>query len=102
MRRASKVDVTHAAIRETFRDLGWQVIDTSGLGNFVDMVILSPNGNHVALVEAKTPRKQGGKDRLTDSQDKLQKAGWPLVVLRSAEEAVAYAIARHPSSSETG
>jgi hypothetical protein len=101
MRRASKTDTTHAEIRETFRQLGWQVIDTSGLGNFVDLVVLSPRG-HLAMVEAKTPRKQGGKDRLTDSQDKLQKAGWPLVVLRSAEEAVAYAIARHPSSSETG
>jgi hypothetical protein len=87
MRRASKTDTTHAEIRETFRQLGWQVIDTSGLGNFVDLVVLSPRGR-VVLVEAKTPRSKAGRVKLTTSQQRLCDDGWPLVILRSRDEAL--------------
>lgn len=89
MRYAAKVDSTHAEIRDTLRSLGWLVHDTSRLGGFVDLVALK--GSRFGLIEVKTAQSKKGTVRKTRSQRQLVEDGWPVVVLRTADEAIAWA-----------
>jgi hypothetical protein len=84
MRRAAKIDTTHAAIRDVFRDefgFSWKDLAIVGEG-FPDAILGCPPGVNI-LVECKTP---GGK--LSPKQEIFHKA-WqgPIVVLESVEDA---------------
>lgn len=79
-----KVDRNHADLLETLRRLGWDMESTHALPNFVDAV-----GVHSRLGCVPFEFK-AGKNGLTDSQQDLLNRGWPLVILRTADEAIAY------------
>jgi hypothetical protein len=79
---ARRVDTTHKAVMETLRKTGWQVLDTSRLRGFVDLVVWHPGRQALRLIEVKDRR-----GALTDAQRKLVDAGWPVTVLRSPEDA---------------
>lgn len=94
MRRASKVDATHAAIRDTLRTMGCVVADTSGAGNgFPDLVVKLPSRiryNKVLLVEIKDGSLPPSARKLTPAQVAFHREwGASVVVLTSVDEAVA-------------
>jgi Holliday junction resolvase len=88
LRYASRTDSTHAEIRRVLRELGYCVLDTSRYPGFVDM--LAKRGPRVYLIEAKTPQSKSGRIDKTAAQTKLEQAGFEVVYLRSAEEAIAW------------
>lgn len=90
MSYARKVDTTHAAVRDTLRALGFQVVDVSRQPGFVDLLAYRPDRG-VWLVEAKTPQNKAGRIEKTDGQQRLEDQGWPIVFLRSRDEALAWA-----------
>ena len=56
-RRAGKVDQQHGAIRDGLRQLGYEVIDTSQIGDdFPDLLAVSKKGV-IVLLEVKTEGK---------------------------------------------
>lgn len=77
---ARRVDSTHKEVLTTLRRCGWKAIDTSRLRNFVDIV--ATRHGEVRLVEVKA---KAGK--VTESQACLLAAGWPIWILRSADDA---------------
>ena len=83
MRRAARTDANHRAIKRALEQCGWYVIDTHTLPGFVDLV-----AKHAAwglkLIEVKT-----AKGTLTPAQENLRSHGWPVVILRSVEDAAA-------------
>ena len=67
MRRASKVDANHAAIREYLRGLGWIVFDSSTLGHgFPDLVI--SNRGRTVLIEVKDGSLPPSQRKLTPDE----------------------------------
>jgi len=95
--RAKRVDATQAEIVAALKAEGCEVISLAGVGNGVpDLLVRRPDRlrwpgeavddlivrGSIALVECKT--RTG---RLRASQQRLIDQGWPIVVLRSAEEA---------------
>ena len=89
-RLAAKVDVTHAEVRDTLRRLGYRVLDLSRAGRGCPDLLVA-KGDQMWLIEVKRPT--GGK--LTPAQqDFIQ--GWPVpvIILKTAEEAVAWALIR--------
>lgn len=81
MRRA-KVDTTHAEVRDTLRKCGWIVQDVHALPNWCDLEAYQPSTGRHVLIEVKGPK---GRERT--SQARLKAQGWPVVTVRSAEEA---------------
>lgn len=89
--RAYRVDTVHAEIRDGLRKLGCSVLDTSQHGaGFPDLVVgyfaKAEGRRTTALLECKTPRKQGGRgERETDEQSELRAAwrGGPWLVVTS-------------------
>lgn len=79
-----RLDTTHGPITEVFESAGWLVKNCSQLDGWVDLTVLSPRGR-LFLIEAKT-----GTGKLRESQSKLIADGWPVVVLRSVDEALAF------------
>lgn len=90
MRRAARTDATHAEIRDTLRELGCDVLDTSNYPGFVDLLVLRRGALH--LVEAKTPLSKKGRFEKTAKQQQLEARGFPVVYLRSRDEAMAWAL----------
>lgn len=82
MRRAARIDGTHAEVVETLRKCGWTVHDTSRLGGGFPDVVASRAGI-VRLVEIKTAK---GKLRPLQVQFASQH---PVIVVRGAEDAAA-------------
>lgn len=80
MSYARRTDTTHREVIDTLRQCGWKVADTHALPNWVDCV--ASRGDAVRLIEIKAP-----KGKLKPSQQRLMNDGWPIVVLRSAEDA---------------
>lgn len=81
MRRA-RTDSTHAAIRETLRTRGWLVKDVHVVKGWIDMTAYHPATGRVVLIDAKS-----AQGKLTEAQEALVKAGWPILFLRSVDEA---------------
>jgi hypothetical protein len=90
MRRASRVDSTHAEVRDALRECGYRVLDTSKYPEFVDFLVR--RHHKIYLVEAKTAQNTAGRIKKTKSQQRLEAHGWPVVYLRNREEAVAWAL----------
>lgn len=86
MRRA-KVDTTQSEIVQALRDCGCLVQSLATVGKGVpDLLVCTPGDPWtIALVECKT-----GAGKLRPDQVKFQADGWPVTVLRSAEEAEAW------------
>lgn len=91
MRYAAKVDTTHAAIRDALRECGCLVHDCARYSGFVDLVVLKRGTWVPHLVEVKTPRGKTQRIKKTDSQRGLEADGWPIVFLKSVDEAVKWA-----------
>lgn len=83
MRLKARVDLTQKAIVEALRKAGWRVHSTARLaGGFPDLVAYKANVG-LRLIEVKT-----GKEGLTADQEKFIAEGWPVFIVRSAEEAL--------------
>ena len=87
-RWASRTDDNHSDLLATLRGLGWKMKSTHQLPDWVDAV-----GFHVrhglTLFEFKV---EDGP--LTSSQEALLADGWPIVVIRSADDAIAFTVRR--------
>lgn len=80
---ARRVDGTHKEVTEALRQCGWDVLDTSRLRGFVDLVAYHPGRQALRLIEVKTAN---GKP--TVFQQRLLERKWPIAVVRSAEDAI--------------
>lgn len=76
-------DRNHAEIVAALRAQGWLVASTNRLGGFIDCVAFHPGRQQLRLVEVKTP-----KGKLKPSQEQLLAQGWPIVILRSVDDAL--------------
>ena len=89
--RHGRRDSTHGVVRRTLRDLGCSVYDTGDVGhNFPDFVVGLLGRDY--LVEVKSP-----KGDLSDGQAEFARSwqGSKPVVLRSAQEAAVWVLAKH-------
>lgn len=78
--RAKRVDQNHGEIRETLRRCGWRILDVSDCAGLCDL--LAHRGGELRMVEVKT-----AKGKLTPRQAELIAEGWPIVIVRTIEEA---------------
>lgn len=89
-RYAGRRDATHAEIRDALRALGWSVYDSGGVGgSFPDLVVGA--AGFTFLVECKS-----GAGKLSAGQNQFIEhwRGGPVVVARSAPDAIAAISAR--------
>lgn len=85
MTYARKVDRNHREVIQALRRCGWLVMDTSGAGRGVpDLVVWHRGRTQLLLVEVKAPQ---GKP--TPAQLRYSAAGWPIVTVRSVDDAIA-------------
>ncbi len=80
MSYARRVDRTHAEVMNALRKCGWLVQDTSRLKGWCDLT--AARAGRVLLIEVKTL-----KGKPTSAQLELIAAGWPILTVRSADEA---------------
>lgn len=80
-------DANHDELIDAVVSCGWDVTPTYQLRGFVDAVAWHPTRG-VALLEFKA-----GKNTTTAAQDRLREKGWPIVLLRTRAEAIAWATA---------
>ncbi len=76
-------DSNHAEIVSVLRAHGWLVESINRMGGFIDAIAFHPGRQQLRLVEVKT-----ATGKLKPSQQRLIDAGWPITILRSAEDAV--------------
>lgn len=84
-RWARKKDKVNGEVVKAFLSSGCLVHEINGA---IDLLIYEPSTKRIFIVDAKTPRDQGGRDRETDTQKELLADGWPLLFIRSAENAI--------------
>lgn len=78
-----RTDSNQKAIAQALRAKGFKLIDLSGVGGGCpDLLALSPSGE-LRLIEVKNP---GGRNRLTQCQERLIESGWPVAILRSPDD----------------
>lgn len=80
MRRAAKVDDTHAAIRDALRAAGCSVFDASRLGDSFPDLVCAYRG-YCALIEAKT-----GKRKPNPRQDRFAREWQGAVIVANSPE----------------
>jgi len=85
VRRAARVDANHGDIRECLRKLGWLILDLSRVGQGCPDLLGWRAGYGFALFELKMPR-----GKVTMDQLKFVAKGWPVVILRSVDDAVVF------------
>ena len=79
-----RTDSNQAAIAASLRSFGCLVFPLHTVGHgMADLLVKLPT-NQLVLVEVKTE-----KGKLTDDQERLISQGWPVVILRSPDEAQA-------------
>lgn len=83
MRLRARVDTNHVEIVAALRRAGWLVSSLARQGRGCPDLICYKAGAGLRLVEVKTKRGS-----LTDDQQGWVDAGWPVYVVRSAEEAL--------------
>lgn len=100
MRRASRVDTTHAAIRDALRKLGASVLDTHALGDSFPDLVVGFRGR-TFLIECKWQRPtrgpySGGSHKETAGQRRKREAweGDEWLIATSPEQAVE-AVSQH-------
>ena len=92
MRQRARVDANHNQVLEALRAAGWTVESTAALGNgFPDAVAYKPS-HGIRFVEVKDRKGQ-----LTEDQIAFH-LRFPVTVIRSAEEALAFENPRHTPS----
>jgi Holliday junction resolvase len=80
VRRAARLDSTHAAIVNTLKACGWSVVSTARMGKgFPDLVIQRRGQTYLVEVKA-------GKGKLTKDQEQFHEA-FDVVILRTIEDA---------------
>jgi hypothetical protein len=91
MRRRARVDSNHSAIVEALRASGWHVHDCSRLGGGFPDLLAAKHGR-IELIEVKDGAKVPSKQLLTPEESKVhqafQRAGVPVVVVTSVDQAV--------------
>lgn len=70
MRRAAKVDLTHGAIRDHLRSIGWRVYATPIGGGFPDLIV--SRCGFTALVECKSGSEAGAEMDLNEAQRRFR------------------------------
>jgi hypothetical protein len=96
-RRSSK-DHNHNEIAEVFTKHGAVVIDTSAIGDgFPDMMVLYRG--EISMIEVKNPKTQYGRKGLNQRQRAMVEEGWPVEVLRTIDEAMAFMARKRKASS---
>ena len=84
MRRRSRVDGPHAAIRDALREIGVLVCDTSRVGDgYGDLLTFHPRERYQWL-EVKT----NGKAKLGELQEQRLRDGWPIHRVESVAQAL--------------
>jgi Holliday junction resolvase-like predicted endonuclease len=91
VRYAAKVDAEHASVRDTLREMGLRVIDTSRYPGFVDLMVKRRGRKYWEFIEVKTAQNKAGRIEKTDSQRKLEAQGVEIIYLRTREEAMTWA-----------
>lgn len=85
MRRAAKVDLSHKAIVEHLRNLGWSVWSTASLGgDFPDLVVA--RHGYTALVECKSGSEGGAEMKLSEGQREFRDKWQGAVVVAATPE----------------
>jgi DNA-binding transcriptional regulator PaaX len=80
-----RVDGNQTAIVSALRRTGWLVQSLAGLGFGVpDLMVYHRATDRMLLLELKTAR-----GRITPQQRRLLDEGWPILIVRSVEEALA-------------
>lgn len=81
-------DANHALIVEVFEKAGWKVLDTSALGRGAPDLLVRPNPifSIMWFIEI----KRDGKSKLKPGQKDFAADGWPVVVLNSVDQALAF------------
>ena len=87
MRRAAKVDTTHAAIRDGLRQLGCVVHDLAAVGGGIPDLLVGARGRWV-LIEAKSPKKGLRGKPQQDFPALATQRGLPCHVAHDLEEAI--------------
>ena len=90
MRRAAKVDAVQADITRALQVSGWCVLSLAALGRGTpDLLCFHRGSSRMALVEVKTG---GARTRWATARRQAAFAAvWPVTVLTSVEEALAWA-----------
>lgn len=83
MKFRHRKDTTHQPIVDALEAAGWLTKNCAQLDGWVDVTALSPR-KRLFLLELKT-----GPGKLRESQSKLIADGWPVLVIRSVDEALA-------------
>lgn len=91
MRRAAKVDATQAPIVAALQRLGAEVINLSRVGAGVPDLLVSLRGR-LSLIEVKTGRAGKLTPAQIDFHAAMARAGTPVTVLRSIDDAIAWAV----------
>lgn len=87
-RYARRVDVNHAAIRDGLRARGWEVLDTSGVGDGIpDMFVKIQPGRSMGL-EVKDPKIKKAAQAMTKAQEEYWGYMWQSTrVVQTVQEA---------------
>ena len=83
-RRDAARDHNEPAVLAPFRAAGWPV----RLLREFDALVLKPDGSTL-MIEVKN---KSGRNRLTTTQDAMLAEGWPLLILRTPEDAQAIVV----------
>ena len=90
MRRAARQDANHREIVDALRKVGCVVHDTSALGGgFPDLVVQTPAGTSILLMEVKDGRKPPSARALTADQEEFSRLWKRWVCVTSVDEALA-------------
>lgn len=91
----AKTDENHAAIRQDFRDAGWEWEDLHRVKRLCDGMVLSPS-KVIYVIEVKRlegkrkPKASTNAKPATKAAQKAFADVWPVVVLTSVEHAQAW------------
>ena len=77
-------DLTEPAVLAPFKAAGWKILRLRE----IDALVLKPDGSTL-MVEVKN---KSGRNRLTTRQDQLLADQWPLLILRTPEDAQAIVV----------
>lgn len=87
--RAARVDANQAEIVGGLQACGMLVQSLAKMGQGVpDLLVHWPARKTLAILEVKNPKRPPSKQRLTANQRTWHALGWPVVVVKTLEEAI--------------